>query len=171
MMQMIRSNNKIKVHFGMRDYYSFYKKKYKKNLSSKLYNKIITDANREILELILNEGLEYKLPYLSSTLTIRKDKRIPRIVDGKVINTSPVDWVTTKTLWESDAQAKEKKILVKYLNNHTSGYVFRIFMKKFGSSFNNRSVYKFEPSRKFKRGLSDRIKDDNKDKFDTYLLY
>lgn len=169
---MIRSCNKIKVDFGMKDYYLFYKSQNEDTAVSKLvYNKIISEANQQILNLILDEGLEYKVPHLGTSLIIRKDKRVPRIVDGKVINPTPVDWVTTKKLWEKDADAKEKKILVKYLNHHTSGYVFRIYMKKFGSSFKNRTVYKFEASRKFKRALSARIKDDTKDKYDTYLLY
>jgi hypothetical protein len=172
MMRMIRSSNKIKVDFGMKDYYEYYQETYDKPKVNKLtYNKIISDANSAILDLILDEGLDYKIPHLNSELTVRKDKRTPKIVDGKVVNPSPIDWVTTKKLWENDPDAREKKILVKYLNHHTAGYVFRIYMKKFGSSFKNRSVYKFEASRKFKRALSSRIKDDNKDKYDTYLLY
>lgn len=172
MTQQIRSKNKIKVHYGMKDYYDFYQETYNNpKITKALYNKIISAANKEIIELVLNQNIDYKLPHLGSVLTIRKDKRVPKIKDGKVINPAPVDWVTTKKLWADDEEAKEKKILVKHLNLHTSGYVFRIYMKKFGSSFRNRTVYKFKPSRNFARSLSDRIKDDNKDKFDTYLLY
>lgn len=172
MTQTTRSKNKIKVDYGMKDYYEYYKDTYtESSVSKSTYNKIISAANDAIIELMLETGIDYKLPHLGTTITIRKDKRVPKIVDGKVINTSPIDWVTTKKLWEQDPDAKEKKILVKYLNHHTSGFVFRIYMKKFGSAFKNRTVYKFEPSRKFKRSLSARIKDDNKDKFDTYLLY
>lgn len=169
---MTRGKNKIKADYGMKDYYDFYQKKYDNpKIDKSMYNKVISAANNAIMDMMLNDGLEYKIPYIGTVLTIRKDKRTPKIVDGKVVNNSPVDWVTTKKLWEKDPDAKEKRILVKYLNHHTSGFVFRIYMKKFGSSFKNRTVYKFEPSRKFKRALSARIKDDNKDKFDTYLLY
>lgn len=169
---MIRSSNKVKVDFGMTDYYKFYKERYKESKVSRLtYNKIITEANAAIIELVLNKGIEYKLPSLSTVLTVRKDKRVSKIIDGKVVNPTPIDWATTKKLWEQDEDAKTKKILVKYLNHHSSGYVFRIYMKKFGSSFKNRSVYKFQASRRFKRALGARIKDDNKDKYDTYLLY
>jgi hypothetical protein len=172
MMQQARGKSKVRADFGMTDYYDFYQEKYDTpEISRSLYNKIISDANESIIDRLLNKGMDYTLPHLSSVLTIRKDKRKPKIVDGKVVNNAPVDWVTTKKLWENDKEAKEKKILVKYLNTHTSGYVFRIYMKKFGSSFKHRTVYKFQPSRKFRRDLSARIKDDNKDKFDTYLLY
>lgn len=172
MTQPTRSENKIKVHFGMKDYYEFFQKKYTNpKITKLLYNKIVSAANKEIVEIILNKSMDYKIPYLSSVITIRKDKRTPRIVDGKVVNPAPVDWVTTNKLWANDEDAKNKKILVKHLNTHTMGFVFRIYMKKFGSSFKNRTVYKFKPSRHFSRGLSARIKDDKKDKFDTYLLY
>jgi hypothetical protein len=172
MMQPARTKNKITSDYGMKDYYKYYKET---NPSSEVtrvkYNKIISQINEEIINMMLNESFEYKLPHINATLTIRKDKRKPTIKDGKVVNSSPVDWVTTKKLWEEDPETKEKGLLVRYLNTHTAGYVFRIYLKKFGASIKNRSYYKFKPSRKFQRALSARIKDDNKDKFDTYLLY
>lgn len=172
MTQPNRSKNKIKTDYGMKDYYKFYKEQYPDSKVTRAkYNKIISLVNEGIIEMMLNEGLEYKFPHINSTLIIRKDKRKPTIKDGKVINPSPVDWVKTKKLWQDEPDTKEKKILVRHTNSHTSGYVFRIYMKKFGATIKNRSLYKFKPARKFARALGDRIKDDNKDKFDTYLLY
>lgn len=169
---MIRGNNNIIADYGMKDYYKFYKEQYPDSKITKFqYNKIVGEINLQIIELMLNEGFEYKLPHINSTLIIRKDKRKPTIKNGKVINNSPVDWVTTKKLWEEDPETKERKILVRFTNSHTSGYVFRIYMKKFGATIKNRSYYKYKPSRRFQRALTDRIKDDDKDKFDTYLLY
>jgi hypothetical protein len=166
-----RGKNKIPTDYGMKDYYNFYSEKYNSNMPRTKYNKIISDINQGIIDLMLNEGFEFKIPHINSTIMIKKDKRTPRIVNGKVINPSPVDWVTTRKLWESDPEAEEKKILVRYVNSHTSGYVFRIYLKKFGATFKNRSVYKFKASRKFQRELTARINDENKDRFDTYLLY
>ncbi len=170
---MNRSNksNKIKVDYGMPDYYNHYCKISDNPVSKLKYNKIISDFNNGIIDLILNDSLEYKIPHINSTLLVKKDKRKPRIKDGKLINSSPVDWKTTSKLWNDDPDAKKKKILVRYINSHTSGYVFRIYMKKFSSTFKNRSYYSFKTSRKLQRALSARIKDDNKDKFDAYLLY
>ncbi len=169
---MERSKNNIQSDYGMKDYYKHYMEKYPDSKVTRAkYNKIISIINKELIEMMLNDGLEYKLPYINATLTIRKDKRKPMIKNGKVINPSPVDWVKTKKLWEEDPDTKEKKVLVRYTNSHTSGFVFRIYLKKFGAAIKNRSYYKFKPSRNFQRALGARIKDDNKDKFDTYLLY
>lgn len=166
-----RGKNKIPTDYGMKDYYEFYAEKYNSDIPRTKYNKIISEINQGIIDMMLNEGFEFKIPYINSTVMIKKDKRTPRIVNGKVINPSPVDWVTTRKLWESDEEAAEKKILVRYVNSHTSGYVFRIYLKKFGATFKNRSIYKFKASRKFQRELTARIKDENKDRFDTFLLY
>jgi hypothetical protein len=169
---MVRSKNKIQSDYGMKDYYKYYRENNPDSeVSRAKFNKIISTVNEEIIEMMLNDGFEYKLPHINATLTIRKDKRKPTIKNGKVINPSPVDWVKTKKLWEEEPDTKEKKILVRHTNSHTSGYVFRIYLKKFGASIKNRSYYKFKPTRKFQRALGARINDDNKDKFDTYLLY
>lgn len=169
---MTRSKNKIPTDYGMKDYYKYYKSQHPNSyVERSKFNKVISEVNEGIIELMLNEGLEYKFPHINGTLLIRKDKRKPTIKNGKVINPCPVDWAKTNALWEREPDTKEKKILVRHTNSHTSGYVFRIYLKKFGASIKNRSYYKFKPSRKFQRSLSDRIKDENKDKFDTYLLY
>jgi len=170
-------NSKQRIHkitsdFGINDYYKFYTANNPDNpISRKLYNEIITKYNEGIVNLIIEEGLVYSIPFLGFEILIRKDKRKPRIVDGKLINNVPIDWKTTNELWEKDKEAKEKKLLVHYNNSHTSGYVFRVYCKKFKSSIKNRSVFKFKPNRKFQRALSARIKDPDKDNFDAFLLY
>ena len=172
MTQIIKKNsNKIKVHYGITDYYKYYKKNNKDCVSSIKYNKIISDFNSEIIDNILNNNLEYYIPSLGFTITVRKAKRKPRIIDGKLYNTVPVDWKTTKELWNTDEEAKEKKIIVRFNNTHTSGYVFSIRLIKFGLSFKNKKHYKFKAARDFARSLSERIKDEEKDKYDTYKLY
>lgn len=166
-----RTEGKIKVHYGMKDYYRDYCKKSKNPVSYSKYSKVISDFNKLLIENILNSNFEYNIPYLNMLLSIRKDKRSPKIKNGKLYNNAPVDWKTTKTLWEADEEAYSKKILVRFLNTHTSGYVFRIHCGKFTSSIYNKKYYKFNPSREFQRSLSRRIKDDYKDKFDAFLLH
>jgi hypothetical protein len=162
--------HKTKADYGLPDYYNSYHQT-NKNISRQLYNKIITDFNNSILELIVESNLIYYIPYLGIEIIIKKDKRRPTIVDGKLINNIPIDWKATNILWNKDSEAKEKKLLVRYNNSHTSGYVFRIYFKKFKANIKNRSLFKFKPNRKFQRSLSARIKDPNKDNFDAFLLY
>lgn len=167
-----RTEGKLPSDYGMKDYFKFFQGKYGKDIVNPgKFNKIVSEINLAIIDMMLNEGFEYKMPYLNTTLLIKKDKRTPKLIDGKLYSTSPVNWPVTNKLWKEDPEAREKKILVRHLNNHTSGYVFRIYLKKFGCSLNNRSIFRFKPTRKFQRALGERIKDDNKDKFDTYLLY
>jgi hypothetical protein len=166
-----RGLNKITTHYGMTSYYDYYASHYEKKVSRRTYNNIVGDFNKEVIELILNEGVEYRLPVLGLTLSVKKEKRTPRIKDGKLYNPSPIDWVTTRKLWKADEESRKNKLLVRYVNHHTSGYVFRIFLVKFGARLKNRSIYKFRTSRYFQRALGKRLKDTNKDKFDCYLLY
>lgn len=166
-----RSSRKIPVDYGIRDSYKFYKDNYNSKLSRQLYRQIITTFNKEIMSLIIDEGIDYKLPELGFIISIRKDKRKVKIINGKLHNPTPVDWVTTRELWENNKEAKDKKIIVRYLNNHSSGYVYRIHFKKGQAKFKNKTIYRFKPSRMFQRMLSKRIFNDKKDKFDCFPLY
>ena len=168
-----RTEGVIKAHYGMKDYFNYFKKNNPilSYINKKLYNSIISDFNQALVDLIIEENLTYTVPYLGSSLNIRKEKKVPRIVNGKLYNTTPVDWVATNKLWDEDIEAKEKKLLVRYSNSHTSRYVFRIYLKKYNYSFKNKKYYSFKPCRTFQRLLSKRIKDESKSKYDTYLLY
>ena len=135
------------------------------------YSNVISDINNEIVDLIIEKNLNYVLPYLGSSLSIKKVKRIPKIKNNKLFNTAPIDWKTTNELWNSDEEAKEKKLLIRYTNSHTMKYVFRIYFKKYISSFINKQYYSFKPCRTFQRLLGKRINDDTKNRYDSYLLY
>lgn len=156
--------------YGMPDYYDFYVNKYGEKVGRRKFNKIITEFNKGIVDLILNDNLSFKMAYLNLILEIRKDKRKPRLENGKLVNPVPVDWKRTNALWERDKEAKDKKLLVRYNNSHTSGYVYRLFLKKFNSTVKNKTILKIKTNRAFQRKLSKRIK--NLDKpFDAYLYY
>lgn len=166
-----RSKGRIPTHYGMKDYYANYCKISKNPVSYTKYSKVISDFNKLLVYNILNNYFEYRIPYLNMTLGVRKDKRTPKIKNGKLYINSPVDWKTTRELWSSDEDAFKNKIIVRFLNTHTSGYVFRIHCGKFNSTLYNKKYYKFKASRDFQRNLNLRIKDDTKDKFDAFLLH
>jgi hypothetical protein len=166
-----RKKKRTPTDYGMKDYYKFYKEKYDPEITRKKYHDIIAEFNTEVMDLIINEGLEYLIPYIYITLCVRKDKRAPKIVNGRLYNNTPVDWVKTNKLWVEDEDAKERKILVRFNNSHTSGYVFRIYAKKFSRTYRNKRYYKFKTARDFNRALAKRINDESKDKFDSFKLY
>ena len=164
-----RRVHKFKADYGIGDYKKFYEKKYNKELKD--YSKIISEFNKEVINLILNDNLSYTIPFLFFEITIRKEKRFTRIDDGKLINHNPINWKATKELWEKDEDARERKIRVRHNNYNTSGYIFRIYLKKFKCRLKNRSYYKIKPNRNFQRALAKRINDPNKEHFDSFLLY
>jgi len=166
-----RSPKKIPAHYGLNDYYKFYKKNSDDPINSKLYSSIIGEFNKSIINLILNDNMEYNIPELHTTINIRKDKRQPKIIDGKLYHNAPINWVATNTLWSTNKEAKDSKLLVRYINNLTSGYVYRIHLNRFGKNYKSKPFYKFKPTRFFQRSLAKRINDTSKSKFDAYLLY
>lgn len=170
-MEYKQRNHQLKSDYLTKDYYKYYKNKHGGDVSPILYSKILNAFNSGIIDLVIEHNFIFYIPFLGLELFIKKDKRKPRIVNGKLVNNIPVDWKATNALWKRDEEAKEKKLLVRYNNSHTSGYVFRIYCKKFKSKIRNKNIYKFKPSRKFQRTLSARIKDPNKDNYDAFLLY
>lgn len=168
---MDKRNHKIKSDFGLPDFYKFYSKNYNLDIPKDVYRNIISDFHEGVKDLIIEESLVYKLPYVGMEIMIKKDKRKPKIVNGKLVNNTPPDWKKTMELWERDPDAKEKKIIVRYNNYHTSGYVFRIYCKKFKCNLKYRSLYKFNPNRKFQRDLAKRLLNLDKDPLDAFLLY
>lgn len=171
MIRSKRTKGKLNSDFGMKDYYNYYKKNNKESVNRNIYSNVIFDFNKEISEMIINENFEYYIPYIDSVLCVRKKKSVPKIIDGKVINRTPIDWKATEQLWNENEEAKEKKILIKYSNYETNKFIFFVYFKKYLSSFSNKKYYKFDTCRGMSRLLSKRIKDDSKDKYDAYLLY
>lgn len=167
-----RGKAKIKTGYGIPDYYKFYKSKVSKPVDSKTYNKVITEIHERIVDAIINDGLEPTFKFISYSLVIRKTKKVPKLKNGKLVNTMPINYKETLELWRNNPKAKEDKVLIRYLNNHTSRYVFRIKLLKAGHKpFKNKTYYRFKAARDFQRALAKRINDKDKDVFDAFLLY
>ena len=167
---MTRSSKKIPAHYGMKDYYKYFCKKYPNmNIDRQTYNKIVSEYNEFIGEKTITD-LECPLPYKLGKLEVLKQKRGVYVnKQGKVINTNPVDWQETNALWERSEEAKEKKILIRHSNRHTGGYVFSINYNKINAIYKNKSVYFFKPLRNLARSIHKRILDYSKPKYDTYI--
>lgn len=166
-----RSSKKIPAHYGMSDFYKYYKEHSEDPVSPSVYNKVVSLFNEKVIDEIINKSKVYTIPFLRLKIGIRKSKPKIKFKDGVVVNGNPVDWVTTKKLWETDEEAKKNKTLVRFLNKHTFGYVFKIHALKFAARFKDKALFRFKPNRKFQRDLSKRINDKNKDRFDSFLLY
>lgn len=166
-----RKQGKINRNYGINDYYKYYTSNYENAVSSQKFNKVISEFNGKIVNAIINDGLDYTPPKLQLSFCIRKYKKVIKIENGKLINTNPIDWKTTNDLWKSDNDAAEKKILIRFLNNHSSKYIFRIKILKVGYNYKNKKYYRFKACRGFQRALSARILDPYKNNFNAYDLY
>ena len=167
----IRGNGKLNTDFGIKDYYGYYKLTSKDSKPKSLFNKIVYEFNKKIVDSIINDGLEYTPVKTQFTFCIRKNKRTIKLVDNKVVNTHPIDWKTTTELWKNDKDAKEKKLIIRFLNNHTSKYVFRILMLKVKNTYLNKRFFRYKPSRSFQRDLAKRILDPNLENYEAYKQY
>lgn len=165
---MTKQNN---TDYGMRDYFSYYNKNNSWKLDRKTFSNIVSEMNKTVVDKMLNEQMDFKIPGRCGAIVIRKTKRKVKFVNGKVVNTHPPDWQKTLKLWEKDKESKEKKIIIRHNNIHTSGYVFQILHNKSMANFKNKSFYTFKAARAFKRLLAKRINDYIKPKFDSPKLY
>ena len=172
-----KQEEKIKVHVGMSDFYKHYcltTFKEKKGgrtivhdnsmyaIDRATYGQIVEFFHSRITDEIMLDNFEFKMPARMGTLSIRKRKPKLRFdEEGKLINTMPIDWKATNELWEEDPESKEKKKLVRHMNEHTNGYVPFWYYNPRTGTFRFKNAYKFNATRTVKRALSKVLKDDN----------
>lgn len=163
--------NKIKLDYGMEDYFNFYSKKYYShtkdyNITKKEYNNIISDFNREIASWITDDVTDFIIPYGLGMVGIRKYKPEFKIEEnGKIKNNLPVNPIETARLWENNPEAKAKKTFVRYTNKHSNGYVFTLHFFRFRAKFKNKSIYTIIPKRSLKRRIARNVKENMIDAF------
>lgn len=166
-----RSSKKVPVEYGMKDYYKYYSKNYNYKIDKKTYNNVISELNKFVVEEIVESSKEFILPHRTGFIGIVKIKRgVKMLPDNTVINSSPPDWKKTIELWNNDEEAKKNKILVRYKNTHTGGYVYNIKYNRYNATFKNKSNMIFLPTRDFKRAIAKRINDYSKEKYNAHEL-
>jgi len=123
-------------------------KDYKKeggDLEYKVYRDICEEYNEEVINNIILDTLEFKIPNRLGSIRIKKVKGSPK----------RVDWALTKKY--------NKKIY--HLNMHTDGYYYKWMWHKKDALFTNKSVYSFTAPRKAKRRMSGLLKKNEIDFF------
>lgn len=132
-------------------------KKYK--VTSGQYSKVIKMAHDLIAKGIIEDNFIFSPPYLKCRIRIKKYKQPVKFDEnGKIIKSNlPVNWKATKEYWEKNPIAKEKKILIYHLNDHSDGYRYRFskFLRKDSNA--NLRYYNFKPSRRHDRALAKHI--------------
>jgi len=162
--------NKIISHYGINDYYKYYKEKYpNRDITKKEFKNIYSLFNIELVKEVIEKG-QIKLPKRFGQIEIiKKERKVYINKEGVVINNKPINWKATKDLWKENKEAKINKILIRHNNKHTGGFVFRIFYNKNIGKYKNKTVYFFKPVRDFSRSITKRINDYSKSKYDAQI--
>jgi len=131
------------------------------SIPKRLYTKIIKEVSNEIIDFLIEEGGELKLPHRTGSLKIIKYKQhLKKDESGKpILNNLPINWDATLKLWDSDKESKENKTLIRYINKNFE--VFQYVYLKRKANFKNRSKYSFKPTRSNKIKLKNAIKNNN----------
>lgn len=172
-----RNKSNIEIHYGLSDFYKYYKKEYNNPVSYSIYSNIIKEINQFVSDAMIYEGYEFNFPNLRFTLAVVKNKHKIRLdKDGEpIIKWLPTDYQATKKLWkelypdkteEEILQIKDRPRVINR-NKHTNGYVYKWYFNKFSSNCINKSVYYFDTTRTNARNLAKYIKD--KDFKDIYF--
>lgn len=154
-----KRKHKIRTDYGSQDYYRFYKKNNPETtLTGREYGEVLRDFNNFVRDNMSLRGQPYKMPQRMGVIELRKRKTEVRIgEDGEIINRLPVNWKETRKLWEDNPEAKEKKIKIKFVNEHTDGYTFKFCYFKISANYKNKTIYKIRFNRTLKRQLSKSI--------------
>lgn len=152
----------LKSDFNSDHFYKYYKNNYENIVDKKLYGQVCRDFFDIVINQMIYNNESFKLPFGLGSMFIGKKKY-------KKFEQLPINWKATKELWEKDENAKENKILVKHLNRHSDGYVYRYIWSKKTAIFKNKTIYKFKPSRKNARLLAS-IAQNPKSKIDFFEI-
>lgn len=155
---MSKQINRNKSDYGLPDYRKYYEERYGKLPVSVLeFNEIIKTFYGKVFEDIVFKGFQFNLPGNLGVLTLSSRKPVIQLdSDYNVVRSNaPTDYKATKELWESDPEAKAKRIRVYHDNSATDGNIYSIkwvTSRKLGGHF--LGVYKFKPSRSNSRKLA-----------------
>ncbi len=157
---MIQETRKqrIKSDYGASSFFLFYNKKSKNPVPQSVYSKIIKEYNSFVRDQISCKGNSYNMPSNMGGIEIRKQKvEISFNDDGSIKNTLPVNWQETRKLWNDNPKAKEDKVKIRFVNDHSGGFTFKLWYIKGRANYKNKSIYRIRFNRQMKRQLSKSI--------------
>lgn len=144
------------------DCYLFYSQNSKTPVSSKLYKEIVYGFFKFIIRKVL-EGFEVHLSggHTLGTLSVQGTK-LQAKVDEETgeIKGLPIDWKTTKQMWEKYPEQKYKEYYY-HLNEHSGGVLYSLHWRKESSLLINKYLYAFIPCRANKRTVPKKVREGN----------
>lgn len=144
-----RGKNRVQSPYNLSDMYIKYAEEHKDNpiydVDKELFYALCSEFYEQVVEKIVKEDKDFNMPFSVGSLYIRKYQ--PEMSDIKK-RTSFIDWKNTAKLGK----------IVYHLNEHTNGFKFTIKWKKKQNVIRYVEIYKFVPTRNFKRTLAHVIK-------------
>lgn len=137
--------HKITHCYGVRDAYNWCSRNKWKHLnkcSNTLYKNVITQVNKQLLELIL-DGHIIELPYGMGEFKMVSTKGKVYNDNGKIRNNYSIDWKSTLQYWHEDKEAFQEKSIIKMPQKYKSW----ITWGKAKSRIKNKCYYKFRANR------------------------
>lgn len=163
-----KRNSKIKNSYGILDGFIYYRENKKAQnkpfLKKKEYFKITRMVNNLLREKFSNGEIDIVLPAHLGNIELRKYPVIKRIVDGKLVTNSRIDWNKTLELWYEDQEAFDNRTLIRT----TSNVKFKIHYNKDKAQYIGKSYFDFSANRELKNMLKKNIRDN---KIDAYTYY
>lgn len=158
--------------YNVLDMYKHYKnlckEKDKEPVSLSKYRRILKEHNQFVVDEIIENSEEFRMPYRLGYLRIRKCRQKLKLDhDGNIITRHMhVDWATTKQLWATNEQAKASKKVVFHTNRQTQGYYYKWYWDKRASNIRNHTVYSLVMTRTNKRRIAEALR--NNENLDYY---
>jgi len=142
-----RGLGNYKKDYGSNEIYNFYKKEVIPELQvdKQTFREVCDEFNKIIINKILLDSEEVRLPYRLGTVRVKKSKMK---YDDK--NKLKIDWEASKKLGKR----------IYHLNDHTGGYKYRFYWTK--GIVKNITAYSFIPTRTNTRNLASILKDKNR---------
>ena len=147
----------MKKFFNTRDSYVVYKNMSANPINISQYVQITNHFMKFLITKLFTTG-EINIPERLGKLSIFGKKVNVRIEDGEIKGLAP-DWVKTKQLWDSDAEAKENKQLVYHFNEETNGIRYKFSWSKNRVLVSNKTLYNLRMTRSNKRELSKLVRE------------
>jgi hypothetical protein len=95
---------------------------------------------------------------MGKLLIMGYEKKVGIAEDGTLINKLPIDFKRTRELWDTNEDAREKRILIRHLNKHTDGKVYKFVYNKSKARYKNKSAYRFKATRTHNRNLANVVR-------------
>lgn len=152
-------NHRVKCDYGLNDYYKhFIKETGATHISGSQFSEILKEFNSHVRDRISKKGAEFIMPHRMGKIELRKFK--PEVVvtdDGKIKNNLPPNWKETWELWKENPKAREQGVKIRYTNDHTGGYTFRVSYIRSKANYRHKSIFNCKFNRDLKRQLSKSI--------------